>query len=156
MIYLIMLSLVSALCATEVTTFLKGTPEEEQQAVRQRVVGSIPALSQSAFDLPPATAARLWKVAQVVSYAGLVGLAGNMMHRYGFLAGGVSAVWFALIVKVESQSAFDLAPATVARWWKVAQVVSCAGLVAYITHRCGLLAGGVSAVWFASLIGDEC
>ena len=154
MIYLIMLSLVSALCATEETTFLKGTPEEDQQAVRQRVVGSTPAPSQSVFGLAPATAERLWQAAQVVTYAGL---AGHIIHRYGFLAGGVLAVWCAS-VKSESQSTSELraeAPATADRWWKVAQVVSCVGCVAYMTHRYGLLPGGLSAVWLTSIVKFE-
>ncbi len=102
MIYLFILSLVSVLCATEVTpTFAQEAFAEKEQTVRKRVVGSTAALSQSASDYKeeaPATAVRPWSKVQVVSNVGMAGLVAYTMYQYGPLAGGLSAIWFAALL----------------------------------------------------------
>ncbi len=87
MTYLIVLSLVSALCATEV--ILHGTPEEGQPEVRCRMVGSTSALQRASERRAeaPVAVTRPWKMTDVLGCVGLLGLVAYMVYQFGFAEG---------------------------------------------------------------------
>ncbi len=99
MIYLFILSLVSALCATGVNS-LQDISEKERQEVRQGMVRPQQSLSEGKIEAKEDSVinSRPMLVAIRLSYVGLASIIAIQTYTNGLTGGILSAAWFAGLI----------------------------------------------------------